>query len=231
MNKPVIVANWKSFKAPDEAKSWFEELIVASKIMDINFKEEIILCAPYIDLPLLNESLKFANGGLKFVLGAQNISPDEKKPLTGEITPDMINNLVVFTMVGHSERRQNLGETDEMVNKKIGLAQFHGIRTITCVSSLDQVKSIASQFPEYVDLILYEPISAIGSGKTENPSEANEFIKEIKKILPGAKVLYGGSVKGDNVKEIIQQEFIDGVAVGGASLVPSSFLDIIKNVA
>jgi len=230
MKIPIILANWKSFKNPDEAKKWLEDITIINKLKPANYHENIILCVPFIDIPVLKETLKQLSQGLNFVLGAQNISLEEEKPETGETTVKMIKDYVFYIILGHSERRTNFNETEEMVNKKIKTCQDNGLKTIVCISNMQQLKSIIREFPSYKDFILYEPISAIGSGKIEDAKVSNEMAKKIKQDLKNTKVLYGGSVNAENVKNIVNKEFIDGVAVGGASLNPQSFWEILEYV-
>lgn len=201
------------------------------KLEPISYHEKIILCAPFLDIPEVFEILKNNSSGLNFSLGAQNISPSESSPNTGETTVDMIKYYVSYIMIGHSERRHNLNETNEMVNQKITLSRDHGLKTVVCVSSLDELLSVKIEFPTYSDLILYEPLSAIGSNIADNPQNANLMAKEIKNEIPAVKVLYGGSVNSKNINDFISQPSIDGVGIGGASLEVSSFWDILKNVA
>lgn len=228
MKTPTILANWKSFKSPDEAKKWLEDITIINKLKPVNYHENIILCVPFIDLPVLKETLKQLSLGLNFLLGAQNISLEEEKPETGETTAKMIKDYVFYVILGHSERRTNLNETDEMVNKKIKTCQDNGLKTIVCISNLQQLDSIVKEFPAYDNFILYEPLSAIGSGKTEDAKVSNEMARKIKKGLPSAKVLYGGSVNAENVNKFVNKEYIDGVAIGGASLNPQSFWEILE---
>lgn len=235
MKIPIILANWKSYKNPTEAIDWLEETVILYKILrqqeNLNYQGNIILCAPFLDLPILQEELKHAPPELDFTLGAQNLAALHDKPETGEVSAQMLLNYVTYVMLGHSERRQQLGETPEIVNQKIKIASDFGLKTIVCLSSEEELKSVAKDFPGYNGLILYEPPGAIGSGKPENPAESNLVAGIFKKTFPHAKILYGGSVKGENVKEIIKEEYIDGVGIGGASLIPSSFIEIIRNAS
>jgi len=231
MKIPLVLANWKSFKNPEEAKTWLENISLLSRLEPINYQESIILCVPFIDLPVLKDLLGKKTPELDFVLGAQNISPDQDKPTTGETTAEMVKDFISYVIIGHSERRSKLGETTEMVNQKIKICRQFGLKTIVCVSNTKELEPISKAFPSYNGLFLYEPLSAIGSGQTESPEKANIIAGEIKEKFSSAKILYGGSVNDANVKEIVSQEFIDGVAVGGASLEVSSFWRILKNVS
>lgn len=231
MKKPIIVANWKSFKNPQETEKWITNLAVLYRLKPFKFTNNIILCAPFIDLPTLKEEILKLQPELDVVLGAQNIASEEEKPETGETTPAMLTDLVNFVMIGHSERRTCLNETPEMINKKIKICVENGLKIIICVSNLEEIKKVADKFPDYNELILYEPLSAIGSGKTDRPVNANDMAREIKKIFKNSQVLYGGSVKGENIKLFLQEPEIDGVAIGGASLEPDSFLEILKNAS
>lgn len=231
MKKPIIVANWKSFKNPQEAQKWLANLAILYRLKPFEFMNNIILCAPFLDLPTLKEEIGKLQPELDFVLGAQNIALEEKTPQTGETSPAMLIDLVSFVMIGHSERRTCFNETPEMVNKKIKICVDNGLKIIVCVSNLEDTQKVADEFPDYNELILYEPLSAIGSGQIDNPAKANDMAREIKKIFKNSQVLYGGSVKGENIKLFLQEPEIDGVAIGGASLEPDSFLEILKNAS
>jgi len=229
LKKPIIVANWKSFKNPVEAQKWAEEIGLIYRLNPIKYSQSIILCAPFIDIPILKDTIKIMPLGFNFVLGAQNISTEENMPETGETTADMIKDYVSYVLVGHSERRNKLGETKDLVNNKIKICISHGLKTIVCISSLTELEYVIKEFPSYSGLILYEPKSAIGSGKIENPKDSNEMANKIKSYLENTQVLYGGSVNSENVADIISQTNLDGIAIGGASLDPLSFWKIIKN--
>lgn len=202
---------------------------------------EIVLCAPYTALGILSKSLH----GSRVQLGAQNVHWEEAGAYTGEIAAPMLTEIGVrYVIIGHSERRQYFGETDETVNQRLKAAQKHGLIPILCVGESKQQRDageteslIISQLEKgLVDIdqnnlvIAYEPIWAIGTGDTCEANEANRVIGLIRSRLtnPNVPIQYGGSVKPDNIDEIMAQPEIDGALVGGASLQPSSFARIVN---
>ncbi len=204
-------------------------------------QREVVLCAPFTALSVMSTSLH----GSRVQLGAQNIHWENAGAYTGEIAGDMLTELGVrYVIVGHSERRQYFGETDETVNKRLLAAQRHGLIPILCVGETKQQRDaretesiIINQLTkDLVDvnqeqlIIAYEPIWAIGTGDTCESSEANRVIGLIRSQLKVADVpiQYGGSVKSNNIDEIMAQPEIDGVLVGGASLEPDSFARIVN---
>ena len=202
---------------------------------------EIILCAPFTDLDLLSKTLH----GSRIQIGAQNVHWETSGAYTGEISaPMLIEAGVRYVVIGHSERRQYFGETDETVNRRIKAAQKSGLTPILCVGETKQQRDageieshIFSQLAKGlvgVDqtslVIAYEPIWAIGTGDTCASTEANRVIGLIRSKLsnPNVPIQYGGSVKPDNIDEIMAQPEIDGALVGGASLDATSFARIVN---
>ena len=202
---------------------------------------EVVLCAPFTDLNAMSKSLH----GSLVQLGAQNIHWEDEGAYTGEIAGVMLTEIGVrYVIVGHSERRQYFGETDETVNLRLRAAQRHGLTPILCVGETKQQRDageteqlIATQLKKnLVDVdqkqlvIAYEPIWAIGTGDTCEASEANRIIGMIRSQLkiPDVSIQYGGSVKPNNIDEIMAQPEIDGALVGGASLEPKSFARIVN---
>lgn len=249
MRKKVIAGNWKMNKLPNEAINFIEE--IAPKIK--NTENEVILCVPYIDLFY---SLMAAQG-TNIKIGAQNIHFEEKGAYTGEISGSMLNSIgVQYVIVGHSERRQYFAETDEIVNKKIKAALKYELNPIVCVGETKQQreqglasKVIEEQTKKALEgldeedilkvIIAYEPIWAIGTGETATVEDANESIKVIrnqieqiygKGVAEKIIIQYGGSVKSTNAKELFNASDIDGGLVGGASLIPEEFANIINAV-
>ena len=247
MRKKVIAGNWKMNMLPNEAISFINEL--APQTQSANC--EIILCVPYTDLFYSLLTVQ----GTNIKIGAQNMHWEEAGAYTGEIAPQMLKCInVEYVIIGHSERRQYFNETDETVNKKIKSAISHGLKPILCVGEslnqreLNQTKEVISQqiekalkniLPEEMEnvIIAYEPIWAIGTGKVATKEDANNTIKQIREkitLLYGSEmaqnttVLYGGSVKPENAKELFSAPEIDGALVGGASLKLSEFGEIIK---
>lgn len=247
MRKKVIAGNWKMNMLPDEAIKYIEEFTPLVK----DSEAEVILCVPYTDLfyCILNAQ----NTNIK--IGAQNVHFEEIGAYTGEVSAKMLKSIgVEYVIIGHSERRQYYAETDESVNKKIKAAFENELKPIVCVGeSLDQREAgkteeiITTQTRLALDgltkdqikntIVAYEPIWAIGTGKTATSDDANNSIKsireEIKKLYGeeiSEKVIiqYGGSVKSSNAKELFETSDIDGGLVGGASLKPDEFSKIVN---
>ncbi len=204
-------------------------------------EREVILCAPFTALDVMSKSLHNS----RVQLGAQNVHWEDEGAFTGEIAGSMLTEIGVrYVIVGHSERRQYFGETDETVNKRLLTAQRHGLTPILCVGETKQQRDagetellISTQLKKdlvNVDqhnlIIAYEPIWAIGTGDTCETSEANRVIGLIRSQLtvPNVPIQYGGSVKPNNIDEIMAQPEIDGALVGGASLEPASFARIVN---
>ncbi len=202
---------------------------------------EVVICPPFTALDAISRSLH----GSLVQLGAQNVHWEDNGAFTGEVAGSMLSEIGVrYVIVGHSERRQYFGETDESVNKRLLSAQRHGLIPILCVGETKQQRDagetesiITNQLEKdlvNVDqqrlVIAYEPIWAIGTGDTCESSEANRVIGVIRSQLNNANVTiqYGGSVKPDNIDEIMAQPEIDGALVGGASLQPASFARIVN---
>ena len=247
MRRKVIAGNWKMNMLPNEAIDFIQELTPLVK----DTKNEVILCVPYTDLfyALLHVQ------GTNIKIGAQNMHWEEKGAYTGEVSAQMLKSIgVEYVIIGHSERRQYFAETDETVNKKIKSALAHGLKPIVCVGeTLEQreagetekivtnqiakaFEGIASEALEKI-IVAYEPIWAIGTGKTATKEDANNTIMQIRKKLAeiygqneaeGVIIQYGGSVKSSNAKELFEMSDIDGGLVGGASLKAEEFSKIVK---
>lgn len=202
---------------------------------------EIVLCAPFTSLTVMSKNLH----GSRIMLGAQNIHWEAEGAYTGEISGEMIQEIGVnYVIVGHSERRQYFGETDATVNLRLKAAQKYGLKPILCVGETKEQRDageteniIINQLQaDLVDIdqsnlvIAYEPIWAIGTGDTCESQEANRVIGIIRQQLDhkNVSIQYGGSVKPNNVDEIMNQPEIDGALVGGASLEPASFARIVN---
>ena len=235
MRKKVIAGNWKMHKTQAEALEFFSAL----KFNKIN-GTEIVLCVPFTLLSILSKNLHKDN----IHLGAQNIHWANKGAYTGEISGPMLAELNVnYVIVGHSERRQYFGETDKTVNLRVMAAQCHEMKPILCVGEtkeqrdageaekviINQLKQDLINVDQENLVIAYEPIWAIGTGETCDVSEANRIIGIIREQLSNKNISiqYGGSVTPKNIGAIMSQPNIDGVLVGGASLDPVSFAEII----
>jgi triosephosphate isomerase len=230
----LIAGNWKMFKGPLEAAEFCCDL----RELDLG-DADVVVCPPYVSLSAAVQAL----AGTDIAVAAQNVHWEPEGAFTGEISAPMLRELGVYgTIVGHSERRQFFGETDESVARRTVTALEHGLNVIACVGELEvereagetevvlrrQVEAIAAVLPETHDLVIaYEPVWAIGTGKTATPEIAQEAHAFIKTIL-AVPVLYGGSVKPDNAGELASQPDVDGALVGGASLDLESFAAICR---
>ena len=236
MRRKIIAGNWKMNKTPQEAVALINEL----KPLLANAEAEVVFCPPAVSLAAALEATKGSNIGI----GAQNMYFEESGAFTGEIAPNMLTEMgVKYVILGHSERRQYFAETDETVNKKVLKALEHGLIPIVCVGeSLEQreqgitedlvrlqtkiaLRSVPAERAKEV-VIAYEPIWAIGTGRTATNEQAEEVCAAIRKVLKELyggvaeeiRIQYGGSVKPSNAKEIFGMPNIDGGLVGGASL-------------
>ncbi|MEM6610771.1 MAG: triose-phosphate isomerase [Cyanobacteria bacterium P01_C01_bin.72] len=237
MRKVIIAGNWKMHKNQEESLNFMQEF--KSEIQEALGDREIVLCAPFTSLASMSKHLH----GSRIMLGAQNIHWENDGAYTGEISGSMLTEIgVEYVIVGHSERRQYFGETDQTVNLRLKAAQKHGLRPILCVGETKEQRDageteniiIAQLKEDLVDVdqnnlvIAYEPIWAIGTGDTCESIEANRVIGIIRQHLAqkNVSIQYGGSVKPSNVDEIMAQPEIDGALVGGASLSATSFARI-----
>jgi triosephosphate isomerase (TIM) len=239
VRKVIIAGNWKMYKTQGEAAEFLMEFI--PQIDNAPDSREVVLCVPFTDLAIVNKSLH----GSRIRLGAQNVHWETEGAYTGEISANMLTEMGVrYVIIGHSERRQYFGETDETVNLRIKAAQASGLVPILCVGETKQQRDageteqvIFGQLQKDligVDLnhlvIAYEPIWAIGTGETCEVVEANRVIKGIRSQLtnPNVSIQYGGSVKPNNIDDIMAQPEIDGVLVGGASLTATDFARLVN---
>ena len=247
MRKKVIAGNWKMNMLPNEAISMINELALLVK----ETNNEVVLCVPYIDL--FYSLLHVQETNIK--IGAQNMHFEEKGAYTGEISAPMLKSIgVEYVIIGHSERRQYFNETDETVNKKVKAAFANGLKPIVCVGeSLEEREGgvafdiITAQTEKALDglsekqvantIIAYEPIWAIGTGKTATKEDANEACKKIREkigeiygqnVADGVIIQYGGSMKPENAKELLEMSDIDGGLIGGASLKADTFAKIVN---
>ncbi|MBO4717579.1 MAG: triose-phosphate isomerase [Spirochaetales bacterium] len=247
MRKLYIAGNWKMNLVPSEAAKYASELAKATK----GAKVKVMIAPTYVCLPAVVEAVK----GSDVIVAAQNVNDQEKGAYTGEISCAMLKDIGVNTVIlGHSERRQYYGETNEFINKNVLFALANGMDIDLCVGeTLEEreggrlEKVLADQInigldgvtPEQMAhvTIAYEPVWAIGTGKTATPADANsahEYIRGLiakkfgKDVAENQIIQYGGSVKPSNVKELMACEHIDGALVGGASLTLEQFLPIIN---
>ena len=227
------------FKTQREASEFLQKFM--PELENTSEEREVLLCAPFTALGIMSKSLHNS----RVQLGAQNVHWEDEGAYTGEISGSMLTEIGVrYVIVGHSERRQYFGETDETVNQRLLAAQRHGLTPILCVGETKQQRDagetellIATQLKKdlvEVDqqnlIMAYEPIWAIGTGDTCEATEANRVVGLIRSQLKVSDVpiQYGGSVKPNNIDEIMAQPEIDGALVGGASLEPASFARIVN---
>lgn len=251
MRKTIIAGNWKMYKTLNEG----QELVVALRRDLYNIENvDIVVCPPYTLLAYLADALETSN----ILIGAQDCFWEDEGAFTGEVSPKMLKDAgCKFVIIGHSERRQFFGETNESVNKKVKALLMHGLTPIMCVGEtlserekgltfrvLDDhlqngLKDITQENMQKI-VIAYEPVWAIGTGKTATPQEAQEAHKYIRDLLKSeynkdtalaVRIQYGGSVKPENIFDLMSQPDIDGALVGGASLKAESFTDIIKKAS
>lgn len=244
MRKPIIAANWKLHKTVAETGAFLNTFLPeVTGIDDV----EIVIAPPYT--ALLSATGKLS--GTNVTLAAQNVFYEERGAYTGEISPAMIKDLgCAYAIIGHSERRQYFGETDETVNKRIKAALGHGLKVIFCIGETleqreagrtnkvlkGQLDGGLTDIPIDDIVVAYEPVWAIGTGVTATTGQAQEAHAFIRGVLQkkygdkaqGVRILYGGSVKPDNVDDIMACPDVDGALVGGASLDPDSFAKLVK---
>ena len=248
MRKKLLAANWKMNKTPDETLAYFHEFLPLVARHD---RDEIVVCPPYTDVSVAVEAARGSN----VAIGVQSVHWKMDGAYTGEISAPMLLSLgVTHVIIGHSERRQYFGETDDTVNLRLKTALESGLTPICCVGEVLEEREAglcddvlrrqcvrafhAISAKKAAKLVVaYEPVWAIGTGKTATPqiaAEAHAVIRREAAEVFGAefaaqlRILYGGSVKPDNAAELMAQEEIDGALVGGASLDPKSFAAIVK---
>ncbi|WP_413378497.1 triose-phosphate isomerase [Alkalihalobacillus sp. 1P02AB] len=248
MRKPIIAGNWKMNKTLGEAKAFVQE--VKSNI-PANSEIDAVICSPALFL----ESLVKEAEGTELKIGAQNVHFENSGAFTGEVSPAALADMNVdYVIIGHSERREMFAETDETVNKKVHAAFAHNLVPIMCCGETDEEREagktndvvktqveagLAGLTVEQVKetVIAYEPIWAIGTGKSSSATDANEVCSYIRKVVAAAfnteaadavRIQYGGSVKPANIAEYMAQSDIDGALVGGASLETDSFLSLVE---
>ncbi|MDD5634743.1 MAG: triose-phosphate isomerase [Candidatus Omnitrophica bacterium] len=251
MRIPVIAGNWKMYKDVREAVELAND--IKREVYNVD-NVEIVVCPPFVDLGDVCEMLDESN----ILVGAQNCYWEKEGAFTGEVSIPMLKSIgCKYVVIGHSERRQFFGETDETVNKKVAACINGGLIPIMCVGevlaereagkTLDVVKKQVSGglkgFNEtFIStlIIAYEPVWAIGTGRTATPLQAQEVHSMIRDLLSklyskakadSIRILYGGSVKPDNIVDLMKQGDIDGALIGGASLKSASFVDIIRSTS
>lgn len=246
MRKKIIAGNWKMNLDINESKQLIENI----KNNEFDKDKEVIIFPPYVSLQLAEEKLKDTD----IKLGAQNLCQYDDGAYTGEVSAKMLKALGVDSvLVGHSERRTIFSENDQVINTKVKQGLENGLRVVLCLGESEDIREeakhedfVREQILKGLDkieakigqlIIAYEPIWAIGTGKTCDPKDAEKMCKFIRDQLASlygqefaekTRILYGGSVKPENAKELLEKENIDGALVGGASLDSKKFLDIIN---
>ena len=244
----LIAANWKMYKTPDQTRAFFRDFLPR---VSGHTRDEIVVCPPYTDLAAAVEAAEGSN----VAVGGQNVHWKDEGAFTGEISASMLLALnVTHVIVGHSERRQYFGETDDTVNLRLKAALEAGLTPICCVGEVLEEReagltddvlrrqcvrafhSVSAKKAAKL-AVAYEPVWAIGTGKTATPEMAAEAHAVIRReateifgeaFASNLRILYGGSVKPENASALMAQEEIDGALVGGASLDPKSFAGIVK---
>ncbi len=246
--KPIVAGNWKMNTTVAEGLALVDEMLPRLQALDA---VERVVCPPFLSLSAIAERLRGTGVGV----GAQNMHPEAKGAFTGEIAPGMLEGVVSYVILGHSERRQYFSEDDAFVNRKVKAALAVGLVPIVCVGeTLEQNEAaetesvVTRQVRAALDgvqhvsglVVAYEPIWAIGTGKAATPEGANETISIIRRTIAGVagettangvRIQYGGSVTPDNFAAFIGQPEIDGALVGGASLKADSFVEIVRLAA
>jgi triosephosphate isomerase (TIM) len=244
----LIAANWKMFKTPDQTRDFFRDFL---PLAEGHLRDEITVCPPFIDLPAAVDAARGSN----ISIGGQNLYWEKEGAFTGEISAPMLLAVgATQVIIGHSERRQYFGETDDTVNMKLKVALEAGLTPIVCVGEVleereanltdDVLRRQCLRAFHAISgkkagklVVAYEPVWAIGTGKTATPKMATDAHAIIRaeaakafgdEFAGNLRILYGGSVKPDNAKSLMAEEEIDGALVGGASLDPKSFAAIIK---
>jgi len=252
MRTPIIAGNWKMNKTVTETLELVRD--IRQLLGQAPENVEVVLCPPFPGLWVAKNGL----GRSKFSLGAQNLFWEPQGAFTGEVSPLMLADLVTYVIIGHSERRQYFGETDETVNKKVKAALANGLKPIVCVGEVlaefeagktNEVVSrqthvgLAGLMPEQMEnvVIAYEPVWAIGTGKAATGSGANAVVAQAirgplaemfgKDVADATRVQYGGSVTPSNIAEFMGQPDLDGALVGGASLKAADFAEIVRQTA
>jgi len=250
LRKPVIAGNWKMNILPGEGVGLVEE--IRERVGDQD-AVEVVVCPPFTSIPAVGAALRKGESGIK--LGAQNMHWEGTGAFTGEISPLMLRDLgVEYVIIGHSERRQFLGETDQGVNRKVRSAFEHGLVPIMCVGEtlkqreIKETRNVVSGQvkrglfevdPLYIPglIIAYEPVWAIGTGKAATSDDAdsvNGMVRETVAEMFGnetaqaVRVQYGGSVNPSNISELMARPNVDGALVGGASLKPDDFARLVR---
>jgi triosephosphate isomerase len=248
VRKKVIAGNWKMYKTPDDTTAFFHDFL---PLVQTHTRDEIVVCPPFVDLHAAVDAARGSNVSV----GAQNLHWEKEGAFTGEVSAPMLTSIpVTHVIIGHSERRQYFNETDDTVNRKLETALENGLVPIVCVGEVLEERDAGltedvlrrqcvrafngiSARKAAKLIVAYEPVWAIGTGKTATPQMAADAHMVIRHEVGKAfgddfavalRILYGGSVKPDNATALMSESEIDGALVGGASLLPASFAKIVK---
>ena len=222
MKNPLIVANWKANLTLKEAETWLDRAVPHLKTLA---KVEVVICPSYLTLTVGAEKIKNTN----LFLGSQDVSQFPHGKYTGEVPSELLNGLVRFAIVGHSERRRYFSETNPTVAQKVKRLEEYKIKPIVCVESENQAEELSDLIKTRDLVIAYEPTFAIGTGTPDTPQNAASMAAKIKHFFGlGTKVLYGGSVTEENISQFLDQSSIGGALVGGASLNPEDFVALVR---
>lgn len=214
---PLVVANHKANKTWDELSSWLGQVAPAAD----DFRGTVVVCPAIAYISQAGQKIKELKS--KLIAGSQNISQFDQGPYTGEVAASQIKDQVRYTIIGHSERRENFNETDQLLSQKVQMAKKANLAPIFCIQ--DETTKI----PNGVEIVAYEPTFAIGTGNPDTPENAKSISAKIKQ-KGDYIVLYGGSVNAQNVKSFVDQDLISGVLVGSASLEAQSFIGILQSL-
>ena len=248
LRTPIIAGNWKMNTTVLEAKALVRQMKDTLAYID---GVEKVMCPPFVSLAAVADSLVGSSIGI----GAQNMHFEDSGAFTGEVSPLMLTSMCKYVILGHSERRNCFGETDELINRKVQAAVGHGLRVILCVGeNLAQYEAgqtdavVKTQLTKGLErvpslervVIAYEPVWAIGTGKAATAEQAQRVITQIRAWLTeshgpaqaqATRILYGGSVTSKNIAEFVGQPDIDGALVGGASLKSEEFISIVQQTS
>ena len=222
MGRILIIANWKSHKTVEEAKTYLEVLGQGLSSLDLSNKE-IIIAPPFTSLATLNYFIQKDNLPIK--LASQNVSSFPEGAFTGEVCATQVKEVAEYVIIGHSERRKYLHESENDIHNKVEEAKKAGLSVVLCIQNED------SPVSPLADVIAYEPPSAIstfGIGKAENPDDVKKVIEKLEGRMPGKKFLYGGSVNVDDIAAYAAVSNCSGFLVGGASLDPQNFIKLLS---
>ncbi len=219
MTRNLIAANWKSHKSLEETTDFFNTLTQKKDSLITN-QTDIVVCPPFSSLATAHKMSKDAS--LPIYLGAQNVSPFPEGAYTGEIASSQLKEIAEYVIIGHSERRSHFGETEELIEQKVLQAKNVGLQVILCVQDAHGIVY------EGVDVVAYEPVSAIGTGNPATPENVTEVLSSLQSNYPNVRLLYGGSVDTESIHTFLTIPHLKGFLVGGASLDPESFIQLIQ---